>query len=171
MNIKLLWMFYRELKQLEPVGLTAVRLTIKRLRHVIRKVRKRKQGNKDPSCPWAKARLRWVTQLTVRLGKHKFKHDEGCNKHLTLTSTPAWFYRSKLPPLSIHQITFWDEVHKDQFVGVTGDVTYAFPRDEDGVFDANGEVSHQSTQLHVKYTEQGRFCCGVACVLKNSGQV
>jgi hypothetical protein len=84
-----------------------------------------------------------VTQLITRLGKPEIKHDDECNKHLTLTLTPDWFDQSKMPPISIHQITFWDLVHKEQVVGVTGDVPYAFPRDEDGVFDENGQKGDQ----------------------------
>jgi cephalosporin hydroxylase len=41
-------------------------------------------------------------QFLVRLGKHDFKHDEECNNHLGLTSTPDCFDRIKLPMLSIH---------------------------------------------------------------------
>jgi hypothetical protein len=147
----------REIKQLGSVGLTGVPLTIKRLHYVLRKVRKRNQYNQDPSCPWARARLGWVTQLMMRLGKYEFKHDEECNKHITRTSTPEWFDRSKLQPISIHKLPFWDNVHKQQVSSVTGDVTYAFPRDDDCVFDVNGEVSDQAMKLHMKYTEQGIF--------------
>jgi hypothetical protein len=73
-----------------------------------------------------------VTQLLVGLGKYMFKHDEECNMHLSLTSTPNCFNSMKLPTLSIHQIAFWDEVHKEQVVGVTDDVTYTFPHNDDG---------------------------------------
>jgi hypothetical protein len=144
---------YRETKQLDPVGLTVVRLTINIVRPIIRKLRKRKHDSKDASCPGARVHLGWVSQLRVRLGKHDFKHDEDCNKHLALTSTPDCFDRSKLTMLSIHQIAFWDEVHKEQVVGVTGDAKYAFPRDEDGAFDENGQVADQARKLHMKYTK------------------
>jgi hypothetical protein len=77
----------------------------------IRKIRRRKQGKRDTNSPWAKARLRWVTQLLVRLGKHKFDAAAQDNTHLQLTNTPPYFDR--LPPLSLHQIVFFDECHKN----------------------------------------------------------
>jgi hypothetical protein len=65
---------YREEEHLPDVGLSTVRRTMNRLRPVIRRVKRRKQGNRNPDSPWAKARLRWVTQLLVRLGEHVFDH-------------------------------------------------------------------------------------------------
>jgi hypothetical protein len=49
---------YREEEILPDVGLSTVRHTMKRLGPVLRKVRRRKQGNIDPSPHWAKARQR-----------------------------------------------------------------------------------------------------------------
>jgi hypothetical protein len=65
---------YREEENLPDVGLSNVRRTMNRLPPVIRTVKRRKQGNRNPDSPWAKARLRWVTQLLVRLGEHVFDH-------------------------------------------------------------------------------------------------
>jgi hypothetical protein len=158
---------FRSIKEMEPVGLSAVNRTMKRPRPVIRKVRKGKQGSKDASCPWAKARPGWTTQLLVRIGNHTFNPDEECNKHLALSNAPHCYDAMKLPELSIYQIAFWDEVHKEQVVGVNGDFTYAFPRDEDGAYTEDGMVAEQATRLHMKYSEQGRFCCGVASVMKD----
>jgi hypothetical protein len=70
---------YGSIEHRDPVGLTTVRRKIQRLRSVIRKIRKRKQGSKYVNSPWAKARLQWVTQLLVRLGKHTFQQEESCN--------------------------------------------------------------------------------------------
>jgi hypothetical protein len=80
---------YRSTEGRDPVGLSAVRNTVKRLRPVIRSVRKRKQGNKDKNSPWAKARLGWVTHILVRMQKHVFMPEEDCNKFLELTATPS----------------------------------------------------------------------------------
>jgi hypothetical protein len=63
---------YREEESLPGVRLSTVRRTMKRLGPVLGKVRRRKQWNRDPNSPWAKARQRWVTQLLVRLGTHEF---------------------------------------------------------------------------------------------------
>jgi transposase len=61
---------YREEEIMPEIGLTTVHRTMNRLGPVLRKVKRRKQGNKDPTSPWAKARLRWATQVLVRLGEH-----------------------------------------------------------------------------------------------------
>jgi hypothetical protein len=57
---------YHHTTSLESVGLTTVLRTINRLRPVIHKIPKRKQGNKEVHSPWANARVRWATQLLVR---------------------------------------------------------------------------------------------------------
>jgi hypothetical protein len=93
------------------VGYTTVRRTMKRLDPVIRKIRRRKQGKRDPNSPWDKARLRWVTQLVVRLGKHNLDPAAQENEHIQLTNTTPYFDR--FPPLSLHQIVFFDECHKN----------------------------------------------------------
>jgi hypothetical protein len=98
---------YREEEGLPDVGLSTVRRTMKRLGPVLRKVRRRKQGNRDPNSPWAKARQRWVTQLLVRLGKYEFDSEAPENKHLGLTRTPSYFDPEILPPLSQHQLVFF----------------------------------------------------------------
>jgi hypothetical protein len=61
-----------EEEDLPDVGLITIHQTIKYLGPVIKKVKRRKQGNLNPDSPWAKERLRWVTQLLVMLGKREF---------------------------------------------------------------------------------------------------
>jgi hypothetical protein len=79
---------------------------------VIRRIRRRKKGDRDPMSPWAKVRLRWVTQLLVRLGQYEFDGTKTENTNLELTSTPGYFDSATLPLLSLHQIVFFDECHK-----------------------------------------------------------
>jgi hypothetical protein len=106
--------------------------------------------------------------LLVILGRTTFVSDEASNTSIGLTSTRDCFEPTKLQDLSIYQIAFWDEVHKEQVVGVGGDVTYVFPQDENGVYLQDGNVADQATKLHMKYMEQGRFWCGRA-VRKKDG--
>jgi hypothetical protein len=61
---------YREEESLPNVGVSTVRCTVNRFGPVIRIIERRKQGNRDPTSPWARARQRWVAQLMVRLGEH-----------------------------------------------------------------------------------------------------
>jgi hypothetical protein len=102
---------YRVELDLPYVGYTTVCLTMKRPDPVIRKIRRKKRGERNPNYPWAKAILKWVTQLLVRLGKHSFDPEAQENEHPQLTNTPPYFDR--LPPLSLHQIVFFDECHKN----------------------------------------------------------
>jgi hypothetical protein len=66
---------------------------------IIRKVRRRKQWNRDPNSPWENARSRWVTYLLVRLGKHQFNSRATENTNLELTETPTFFDAQELPPM------------------------------------------------------------------------
>jgi hypothetical protein len=124
---------YREEEQLPDVGLSTVRCTMNRLRPVIRRVKRREQGNRNPDSPWAKARLRWVTQLLIRLGQHVFNHTAKENEFLCLTKTPTYFNTELLPPLSIHQIVFFDECHEKTDIRRTRDTVYTFPKNEAGL--------------------------------------
>jgi hypothetical protein len=62
-----------------------------------------------------------------------------------------------------------DEVHREQVVDISGDVTYAFPRDADGVYMEDGVVDDQEERLHMKCSEQGSFAVGVARVKLTDG--
>jgi hypothetical protein len=73
---------YGEEDNLTDVGMSNVRCTMKRIVPVLRRVRRRKKGNKDPASPWTKARLRWATRLLVRMGKHEFDRTAKENEHL-----------------------------------------------------------------------------------------
>jgi hypothetical protein len=42
---------------------------IKRLKPLVAKVAKQKQGELDPTAGWSRARKNWVTQLLVRLSE------------------------------------------------------------------------------------------------------
>jgi hypothetical protein len=138
---------------------------------VIRKVKRRKQGSRNPDSPWVKARLRWVTQLLVRLGKHKFCPAARENEYLELAVTPKYFDNGELEPLSVYQIAFFDECHKKTAIGRTGDTVYSFPRNEGGLYDKDGGIGDVDTKLHCRYPKEGRFCFGVSSVELNDGRI
>jgi hypothetical protein len=162
---------YREEKSLPNVGLSTVRRTMNHLGPVIRRIKRRKQGNRDPTSPLARARQRWVTQLLVRLGEHTFDCRAADNEHLELTDTPSFFNPNVLPPLILHQLVFFDECHKKCKSGRTGETVYSFPRNSGGVYDSEGDVDKVDTNLHVKYAKEGRFSFGVAAVKMHDGTV
>jgi hypothetical protein len=123
---------YLEEQGILKVGLSTTHRTLNRLGPVIRNFKRRKQVNRNPDSPWAKARLRWVTQLLVRLGKHKFCPAAQENEYLELTVTPKYFDNGELEPLSVYQIAvpnrIFYECHKKTEIGRTGDAIYLFPR-------------------------------------------
>jgi hypothetical protein len=112
-----------------------------------------------------------VTQLLVRLVKHTFESTEKENEYLQLTGTPRNFDPEHMPPLSLHQIVFFDECHKKIDIGRTGDTVYTFPSDEDGIYYAGGGIADVDTKLHVSYAKKCRFSFGVAAVKLHDGTV
>jgi hypothetical protein len=160
---------YHEEQLIPEVGLSTIRRKMDRLGHVIRKVKRRNQGNINPDSPWAKSRLMWVAQLLVRLGKHKFVVRAQENEYLELTGTPRYFDSDELEPLSVHQIIFLDECHKNTEIGRTGDTVHYFPRNEGGVYDKDGRIVYMDTKLHCKYPKEGRFCFVVSAVELDDG--
>ena len=99
------------------------------------------------------------TQLLVQFGNITFAHDD---------AAPQYF--KDLPSLCIHQIAFWDEMHKEQIVGMVGNHSYHFPCDGDGKYGAQGTIPDAiTTCLHMKYPEQGCLCLGIAPVLHING--
>jgi hypothetical protein len=162
---------YSEERGIPEVGLSTTRITMNQLGPVIRKVKRRNQGNINPDSPWAKARLRWVTQLLLILGKHKLCPAARENKYLELTITPKYLYNGELEPLSVYQIAFFDECHKKAEIGRMGDTVYSFPRNEGGLYDKDGGIGDVDTKLHCKYPKEGRFCFGVSAVELDDGRI
>jgi hypothetical protein len=93
---------------------------------VIRRVKRRRKGSMNPDLSWAKARMRWVTQLLVRLDKHVFNHTAKENEFLCLTENPTYSNTEMLQPLSVHQTVFFNECHKKTEIGRTGNTVYRF---------------------------------------------
>jgi hypothetical protein len=76
-----------------------------------------------------------------------------------------------LPPLSLHKIVFFDECHNKCEIGRTGLTAYSFPRDKDGLYSKDGDITDVATKLHEKYPKEGRFSFGVAAVKLQDGTV
>ena len=76
-----------------------------------------------------------------------------------------------LPKLSINQIVFWDEMHKEQIVGYVGKKSYQFNCDPNGKYDLQGKImTDASSRLHMKYPEQAHLLLGIAPVLLSDGK-
>jgi hypothetical protein len=162
---------YREEESLPNIGLRTVHRTMNRIGPVIRRIKRRKQGNRDPTSPWSRARHRWSIQLLVRLGEHTFDCRAAENEHLELTGTPSCFDPNVLPSLSLHQLIFFDECHKKCEIGRTGETVYSFPRDADRVYNLEGGIAKVDKKLYVKYAKEGQFSFGVAAVNMHDGTV
>ena len=71
-----------------------------------------------------------------------------------------------MEPLNIWAIAWWDEVHKDCFIGDFREGQKSqrrFPRDSEGNYDPeNGTYRDEKVALQVKYAKQVRFSFGVA---------
>jgi hypothetical protein len=90
---------------------------------------------------------------------------------LELTVTPKYFDNGELEPLSVYQIAFFDECHRNTEIGRTGDTVYSFPRNEGGLYDKDGGIGDVDTKLHCKYPKEGRFCVGISAVKLNDGRI
>ena len=127
---------------------------IQRCGAVATALRKGKQGSTDLEAPWSKARCAWATQHVIRLGL------------LTLENPEPYFNPSNLTLLYIDSISFWDKKH--QKVRISGDALgheeTRFPRDSSGAIDlsGNGTCNDARCHAHVKFSQEYRFCTGVA---------
>ena len=149
---------------------SAIRTCEEHMEHEISNIEKRPQGKDDPQSNWSQCRYRWVTQLLVRLGHEPdltdFLNEDG--------SIPPCFDKTLLTPLNLAGIAWWDEVHKDCFIGDFHEGTKTqtrFCRDEEGNYDPKGEFCDEKNALQVKYAKQVRFSFSVALVNKEEGVV
>ena len=88
---------------------------------------------------------------------------------------PTYFDRTKLTPLCLYAIAWWDETHKKCTIGGQGagliDSYYKFPRDANGKIDLeNGKYSEEEKViLQVKFENEVRLCLGVAVLMDQKG--
>ena len=87
---------------------------------------------------------------------------------------PDKFKIDKLSKVSLHQIAFWDKMHKKVRKGQVAangtNYQVRFKRDETGKVNATGGeyIANKGTQLNMKYAEEVRLCLGVAkCKLED----
>ena len=78
---------------------------------------------------------------------------------------PSKFHKDKVTPVNPDAIVWFDEVHRDCFVGDLGArVTrqWQFPRNENGDYNENGTFNEPAKECTFKYDAQARFSLGVA---------
>lgn len=167
---------YRREEGLLDVGRSAVHSAYLRLEPVVTQILDAKQGSYDVHSAWAKARLMFVLQLLVRLGQMTGLAAWLCALQVLVPSAlmPAYFELSIIGALTIYQIAFWDETHKEQQMGGNGNGTriqVRFKRSADGKLDPNGELAERKTKLKAKYTQETRLSLGCAMVQRDGVDV
>ena len=120
----------------EAATMSSIISVVQRLRPMIKKVDKQKQGSSDPNSDWARARYLFTKQLMIRLG---VLADE--------SPYDSRFARNTAGHLSIDQIAWWDETHRKCLIGgIGGDKKFClqFKRNKQGLLDPNGEYSKKN---------------------------
>ena len=130
----------------EPVGLTAVYNTIHRCNYEKTRTKNVPQTNIKNEI-YRQARYNWFAQFLARLGE-KIPEDDDSEYRKRLKN--EWIDYDKLKEeklnMELSQIGFWDECHIKQFVGCDNDETYLFARDENGLYDDNGEIDEEGNR-------------------------
>ena len=130
----------------EPVGLTAVYNTIHRCNYEKTRTKNVPQTNIKNEI-YRQARYNWFAQFLARLGE-KIPEDDDSEYRKRLKN--EWIDYDKLKEeklnMELSQIGFWDECHIKQFVGCDNDETYIFARDENGLYDENGEIDEEGNR-------------------------
>jgi hypothetical protein len=156
---------------------SAVRTCEQHMTHQNVSIEKRPQGTTDETSKWAQCRYRWVTQLLIRLGYHDtdqnnlpdgaLKLDDLRDNHGIL---PDCFNPEKLTKLNLCAIAWWDETHKDCFIGSFREGQSSgvqFACNDAGSYDPNGNFRDGKEALQVKYSKEVRLSLRIA-VAKNA---
>ena len=133
---------HRQECNLELLSESTVISAFRRMKPKIRRIKKRKQGSRDPDSTWSRARYEWVTQLLVRLGE---LDDEEIPRPLERR-----FSRDHVGHLHLHQVVWWDETHRKCLIGglsCTKNYQILFPRDSSGKLCLSGKYSKKKCQF------------------------
>ena len=105
-----------------------------------------------------------------------FRENPDLSRFLVDGVLPPCFNSSQIYHLALHQVVWWDEVHRKCLIGDSRDgatESVIFPQNEDGVYDATGTYSDEQKNsgyvVQVKYENEGRWCAGVAMRLTANG--
>ena len=156
------------------VSRSTVYATCKLMNPKVAAIKLRQQGGTDPTSNWCIASYRWSTQLLLRLGKME-QHEVPVELKNADGTWPDCFNKSKLSPIDIRCVQWWDETHKKQRVGrVRGNtrLQYQFPRFANGGVAPNGgSLPPRKTELKMKYEKEARFMTGMCLKLKADGNI
>ncbi len=136
------------------VGRSAVRSCVLRLNPLVTAISPHKQAG---SVEWAKARMRWATQLLLRLKELRFDDLEEDEKEEEYYKLDRGFFQ-------LEDVAFWDETHKVTHIsgdGRGGKQQIRFRRDKDQKLCDDGTFNPEFHMVNVKYSSENRWCCGV----------
>ena len=157
------------------MGRSTVYNVVKRWKPTVSAIKKRQQGNTDPTSNWCMASHNWSLQLLVRFRQIAAPEITAPKFKLADGQLRICFRECELPPIKLEQVDFWDESHKKQRVGKCKNgqqIEYLFPRDENGKLDLeNGSYGERGFVLKMKYEQEARFCLGCCLDLDSNGEV
>ena len=110
----------RDSEDLPLFRIGAVKGAVLRMPRRIVRLTRKPQGNYDANSNWARARFNFALQVLVRLRKVETAE---LRKILSLAVNDPildQFNIQKLTPIQPEAIHWWDEVHRDCFVGDLG---------------------------------------------------
>ena len=152
------------------VGISALIYAFRRMKPVISKIRKKGQANVN-NLAWAKARKNQCKQYLIMLGRIT---KETLLKEECTYPLPPWYDPDLLPKIDDAQLVWYDEMHIKQKVGLNihADLQIRFPRNANGDYDStSSSIAAPAYQAIFKYSQEARFCLGVAKIKQNNGTV
>jgi len=159
---------------------SAVATCVRNVKPKMVPVQKLKQGSHDQESAWARARLRWVTQLSMVFGETKPGEVRDHLIELGLMAeggaTPACFDPEQLTLVDRNKTVWWDETHRKCKIGKgTGrkyQVQFRRNKDGSGKLDPDGDYSEERLSfLKVKFEDEVRLCLGAGTVVENGAIV
>ena len=96
---------------------------------------------------YKQARFNWLAQLLVRMGETL---PENCESEFRERLKDEWIDYERLKEegltFELSQVAYWDECHVKQVAGTCVDETLVFSRNEDGLYDDDGEIDEENKQ-------------------------
>ena len=145
------------------IGISAIIFAFRRMNPLVTKIRKRTQASVNQTG-WAEARYNQTKQYLVMLGD--ITKQDLLDEAKTYPLAPC-FDPDLLPKIDRTQLVWFDEMHIKQKAGLNihADLQIRFSRNSDGKYDQSAnEFAPPAYQSVFKYTQEARFCLGVAKV-------
>ena len=138
-----LWLLCYAVNEMPPVGLTTVYNSINLCNYEKVRTQKVMQSNIN-NVIYRQARFNWLAQLLARMGGTVPNNDES---EFRKRWKDEWIDYDRLKreghTFELSQVAYWDECHIKQEAGTGVDETLIFSRNEDGLYDDEGEIDEE----------------------------